>query len=67
MNGSDDELTTECPTCKKKVTYRPDEKESFFPFCSERCKLIDLGRWFKEQHRISRSLEQTDLEENPGE
>jgi len=24
----------------------------FFPFCSRRCKLIDLGRWFDERYRI---------------
>jgi uncharacterized protein len=30
-----------CPICKKKVTRdNPD-----FPFCSERCRLIDLGNW----------------------
>jgi endogenous inhibitor of DNA gyrase (YacG/DUF329 family) len=28
----------------------------FFPFCSERCKLIDLGDWFDEEHRISTPL-----------
>ena len=36
-----------CPTCKKEV-----EQNEFFPFCSERCKLVDLGRWIGEEYRI---------------
>jgi endogenous inhibitor of DNA gyrase (YacG/DUF329 family) len=38
-----------CPTCKRET----DPKTSkFAPFCSERCKLIDLGRWFADDYRI---------------
>jgi uncharacterized protein len=37
-----------CPICKKEVALgEPD-----FPFCSERCRLIDLGRWAAEEYRI---------------
>lgn len=32
-----------CPTCSKTVGAPPDNRA--FPFCSDRCKLIDLGRW----------------------
>jgi len=39
-----------CPTCNKPGTWTPDNKTR--PFCSERCKLIDLGEWASEQHRI---------------
>jgi uncharacterized protein len=39
-----------CPTCNKKETWNPDNP--FRPFCSERCKLIDLGEWATERHRI---------------
>lgn len=38
-----------CPVCKKKPVQREDP---FFPFCSDRCKLIDLGRWATEQYRV---------------
>ncbi|MBI4040307.1 MAG: DNA gyrase inhibitor YacG [Deltaproteobacteria bacterium] len=38
-----------CPTCKKKVEW---EKSSFRPFCSERCRLLDLGDWANEKFRI---------------
>lgn len=37
-----------CPICKKEVTK--DEPE--LPFCSERCRLIDLGNWSSEKYRI---------------
>ena len=37
-----------CPICKKKVEMGAED----FPFCSERCKLIDLGKWSSEEYRI---------------
>lgn len=40
-----------CPTCNKKDTWKSDNP--FRPFCSERCKLIDLGAWADESHRIA--------------
>jgi endogenous inhibitor of DNA gyrase (YacG/DUF329 family) len=39
-----------CPTCKKPVDWTPQQK--WRPFCSERCKLIDLGEWLTEEKRI---------------
>jgi uncharacterized protein len=39
-----------CPTCSRLVDWSPDSP--FRPFCSERCKLIDLGEWFSEDYRI---------------
>ncbi|WP_345548497.1 DNA gyrase inhibitor YacG [Microbulbifer aestuariivivens] len=39
-----------CPTCKKPVEWSGDSP--FRPFCSERCKLIDLGEWAREGHKI---------------
>ncbi len=39
-----------CPTCKKDREW--SEENSFRPFCSERCKLIDLGEWANEGHTI---------------
>jgi uncharacterized protein len=38
-----------CPTCGKSVE-RADNP--FRPFCSERCKMIDLGRWVNEEYRV---------------
>lgn len=39
-----------CPTCNRKGTWTPDNPSR--PFCSERCKLVDLGDWASEKHRI---------------
>jgi endogenous inhibitor of DNA gyrase (YacG/DUF329 family) len=39
-----------CPTCKRVTEYSSDNK--WRPFCSERCKLIDLGEWAAEKHAI---------------
>ena len=39
-----------CPICGKPALFSP--KNPFRPFCSERCKLIDLGQWAKEDYRI---------------
>ncbi|HUB83564.1 MAG TPA: DNA gyrase inhibitor YacG [Bryobacteraceae bacterium] len=42
-------MTFQCPICAKEVNLgEPD-----FPFCSERCRLIDLGNWSAEKYRIS--------------
>jgi len=38
-----------CPICKKKTTW---EENPWRPFCSERCKLIDLGKWVSEEYKI---------------
>ncbi|MBC8794668.1 DNA gyrase inhibitor YacG [Shewanella algae] len=43
-------ITVKCPTCQKEVEWSPESK--FKPFCSERCKLIDLGDWASEKHAI---------------
>jgi len=39
-----------CPACGKPVAWSRDQR--WRPFCSERCKLIDLGDWLDETHRI---------------
>ncbi len=40
--------TLRCPICKKEVVLDAPE----VPFCSERCRLIDLGMWANEEYRI---------------
>ena len=39
-----------CPSCGKTGTWTADNK--FRPFCSDRCKLIDLGEWADDTRRI---------------
>ena len=49
---SEQDWIASCPTCGKRVGYRRGQENTFFPFCGERCKLIDLGKWLDEKHRI---------------
>jgi len=39
-----------CPTCSAVVRWTTDNR--WRPFCSERCKLIDLGQWAAEKYRV---------------
>ena len=52
----------QCPTCGADVEW--SEAFPVRPFCSERCRLIDLGAWAAEPHVISGST--LDDEEEPG-
>ncbi|WAJ36876.1 DNA gyrase inhibitor YacG [Pseudomonas sp. GOM7] len=40
----------QCPTCGAPVEWKAES--TYRPFCSERCKLIDLGAWAAEEHAI---------------
>ncbi|MGB5733615.1 MAG: DNA gyrase inhibitor YacG [Thiohalocapsa sp.] len=44
-----------CPTCGRSVRWEPTS--TWRPFCSERCRLIDLGDWLDESHRIPAPLD----------
>ena len=50
-----------CPICKREIKDAPDDLPSR-PFCSARCKTIDLGNWLSESYRITRPLGPDDLE-----
>lgn len=47
---NEEAIEVACPTCGKPVEWRADNK--WRPFCSERCRLIDLGDWLTEERRI---------------
>ena len=55
-----------CPICAKQVPAGGE----FIPFCSERCKLIDLGNWASEKYKVSTpgqpSGEESPESESPG-
>lgn len=54
MNASDDSVrTVKCPNCGKAVEWRPENR--FRPFCSARCRQIDLGAWASESYRVPTS------------
>ena len=52
-------LPTKCPTCRKVGNWHEGR---FAPFCSHRCKLIDLGGWLDEKHVIPTPLRPGQLE-----
>jgi endogenous inhibitor of DNA gyrase (YacG/DUF329 family) len=53
-----------CPICKVPVDPATRGRpKSTYPFCSERCKLIDLGRWLGGKYQIP--VEDDDLDESP--
>lgn len=52
----------QCPICRKSVTW---EANPFRPFCSERCKLLDLDNWLSERYRISAPEEPRDASDVP--
>jgi len=45
-----DKRIVSCPQCGKPVPWGPQSR--FRPFCSARCKLIDLGQWATERYRL---------------
>jgi len=42
--------TVKCPTCRRPVEW--SAASAYRPFCSDRCRLIDLGAWLSEQRKI---------------
>lgn len=58
--------TVRCPICKQEVPFDSPE----MPFCSERCRVLDLGNWASEKYVVSRPLqpdEVADMGELPDE
>lgn len=43
-------MNAPCPTCRRPANVSVDNP--YRPFCSERCKLADLGRWLSEDYRL---------------
>ncbi|MDH5544122.1 MAG: DNA gyrase inhibitor YacG [Gammaproteobacteria bacterium] len=58
-------MNVDCPTCGALVKW--SEKATFRPFCSERCRLIDLGAWADEQYAIPTQDHPSESELSSGE
>jgi uncharacterized protein len=43
-------VTVDCPTCGRKTVFAPSNR--WRPFCSERCRMIDLGAWASDGYSI---------------
>lgn len=44
-------MATQCAICKRPVAARADNV--YYPLCSERCRLVDLGKWLGENYAIA--------------
>jgi hypothetical protein len=47
-----------CPRCGTLTDYSPENE--WRPFCSERCRLIDLGKWAAEDYRVAEEMREDD-------
>ena len=52
-----------CPRCSRQAPFDP--RNTWRPFCSERCKLIDLGNWASESYRLPESTRPAPEDEPP--
>jgi len=55
-----------CPVCNKVVqgSIQKHSKEAiFFPFCSKRCKFVDLGEWLDSEYKLVSELQSQDSDE----
>ncbi|HEY6120323.1 MAG TPA: DNA gyrase inhibitor YacG [Pyrinomonadaceae bacterium] len=52
-----------CPTCGKPAEGKDNP---YRPFCSERCKLLDFGRWVNEEYRVPEAQLPADRNDVPG-
>lgn len=56
-------LMVACPQCGKSALWSSDNP--YRPFCSQRCKLIDLGQWATEKYRLPEQSSDNDESEAP--
>jgi endogenous inhibitor of DNA gyrase (YacG/DUF329 family) len=51
-----------CPVCKRAIPAEP-ANAPYRPFCSQRCRLADLGSWLNGAYRISRPISEEELDQ----
>jgi len=51
-----------CPSCKSPVPQGEGLKAEGFPFCSDRCRMVDLGRWFGGDYKMPQPIAPDDYE-----
>jgi endogenous inhibitor of DNA gyrase (YacG/DUF329 family) len=72
-SGAGEWIERVCPICKKKFRVErsqvTDRSKTFYPFCSQRCRMVDLGRWLNADYRFSMPAEPSAevLEDEEGE
>jgi endogenous inhibitor of DNA gyrase (YacG/DUF329 family) len=55
-------MARKCPTCNRDLKD-DDEAQRFRPFCSERCRTADLGKWLDGGYRIGTPVTEDDLDQ----
>ena len=60
MNPSEEALQVPCPTCARRTAFTPANR--WRPFCSERCRGIDLGAWASERFRVPVDPQPADID-----
>jgi endogenous inhibitor of DNA gyrase (YacG/DUF329 family) len=59
-------INSSCSICGRRMVGRSLTEWPYFPFCSQRCKTIDLGRWLGETYRIpAEEAEESSSSEEP--
>lgn len=53
----------ECPICRRPAPPREPGRRGAYPFCSERCRQVDLGRWLTESYTVPASDPEDQTEE----
>ncbi|MGA2172542.1 MAG: DNA gyrase inhibitor YacG [Sedimentisphaerales bacterium] len=59
------EMKLRCPVCRKVINaaiQQESREGDFYPFCSQRCKMVDLGRWLDGNYKIITPLRPEDAE-----
>jgi endogenous inhibitor of DNA gyrase (YacG/DUF329 family) len=61
MPGKQDEIKPtgkeQCRYCHRRLSAADSEHKRFWPFCSDRCKMAELGLWFSDRYVISRTID----------
>jgi len=56
--------TLDCPICGRAAAPRPGNRA--WPFCSDRCRLVDLGKWLGEEYRVAGERAGDGADRGPG-
>jgi endogenous inhibitor of DNA gyrase (YacG/DUF329 family) len=59
-------IKVRCPICEQVMQGQSTAEWPEFPFCSARCRTIDLGRWLDERYRIAKDGDAVTPEESDG-
>ena len=56
-------MAAKCPQCKKALTPAEKDEKKCLPFCSERCRLLDLDSWLTGRYALPAVDQQTESDE----